>query len=50
MKTRTGEFPNNKQMINRGHAERFLMEERRTPLISKELFEKVQEEIKRIGE
>lgn len=46
-KTCTGEFPNNKQMINQGQVERFLMEEGHTPLISNELFEKVQAEIKR---
>ena len=46
-KTCTGEFPNNKQVINRNQSARFFMEEGHTPLISKELFEKVQEEIKR---
>lgn len=47
VKACTGEFPNNKQMNNRGQAVHFLVEKGHIPLISNELFEKVQEEIKK---
>lgn len=46
-KTYTIGFPNNKQKINRGQYGLFLMEEAHDPIISKETFEQVQEEIKR---
>lgn len=46
-KTYTGEFPNNKQKVNRGVQEQYLMENAHAPIISIEVFEKVQEEIKR---
>lgn len=46
-KTYTIGFPNNKQKINRGQYGLFLMEEAHNPIISKETFEQVQEEIKR---
>lgn len=43
----TGDFLDNKQRINRGQVQQYLMKEGHTPLISSEIFEKVQEEIKR---
>ena len=46
-KTCTGEFPDNKQRINRGQVQQYLMKEGHTPLIASEIFEKVQEELKR---
>jgi len=46
-KTYTDQFPNNKQKVNRGEQQRFLVKEVHVPIISNEVFEKVQEEIKR---
>lgn len=46
-KTYTGQFPNSQQKINRGEQEQYLMENAHAPIISIEVFEKVQEEIKR---
>lgn len=45
-KTYTGEFPNNKQKVNRGEQEQFIIQDAHEPIISIEIFEKVQEEIK----
>lgn len=46
-KTCTGEFPDNKQRINRGQEQQYLMKEGHIPLIASEIFEKVQAELKR---
>ncbi|WP_337527581.1 recombinase family protein [Zhenhengia sp.] len=46
-KTYTTAFPDNKQKINRGQYGQFLKEEAHEPIVSSELFEQVQEEIKR---
>ena len=46
-KTCMGEFPDNKQRINRGQVQQYLMKEGHTPLISREIFEKVKVEMKR---
>lgn len=46
-KTYTGTFPNNKQKVNCGAQEQFLMKEAHTPIIPIGVFEQVQEEIKR---
>ena len=46
-KNLSGEFPNNKQKINRGKIEQFLAEEAHSPIIAKEVFEQVQEELHR---
>lgn len=45
-KTYTGQFPNNQQKMNCGVQELFLMKDAHAPIISKEVFEKVQEEMK----
>lgn len=46
-KTYTGVFPNNKQQINCGVQEKYLMEDVHEPIIKLEKFEQVQEEMKR---
>lgn len=46
-KTYTGTYPNNKQKVNQGSQDRFLMEEAHQPIVSSEVFDQVQEEIKR---
>lgn len=46
-KTYTGVFPNNKQQINRGVQEKYLMEDAHEPIVELEKFEQVQEEMKR---
>ncbi|WP_243122770.1 recombinase family protein [Haloimpatiens lingqiaonensis] len=46
-KTYTGAYPNNKQKVNMGEQEQFIMQDAHEPIISVEIFEKVQEEIKR---
>lgn len=46
-KTYTGDFPNNKQRINNGEKEQFLMKNAHEPIIEEEKFEQVQEEMKR---
>lgn len=46
-KTYTGAYPNNKQKVNEGSRGRFLMKEAHAPIISNEVFEQVQEEMKR---
>ena len=46
-KTCTGELPDNKQRLNRGQVQQYLMKEGHTPLIASEIFEKVQAELKR---
>ncbi|WP_341478095.1 recombinase family protein [Clostridium sporogenes] len=45
-KTYTATFPNNKQKLNRGEQELFLMKDGHDPIISNEVFQKVQEEMK----
>ncbi|MEG0086985.1 MAG: recombinase family protein [Niameybacter sp.] len=45
-KTYTGVFPNNKQRINRGEQEQYLMEDAHKPIIKLEKFEHVQEYLK----
>ncbi|MEF9922932.1 MAG: recombinase family protein [Anaerovoracaceae bacterium] len=45
-KTYTGVFPNNKQRINRGEQEQYLMEDAHKPIIKLEKFEQVQEYLK----
>jgi site-specific DNA recombinase len=46
-KTYTGVYPNNKQKVNQGSQGQFLMKEAHEPIISNEVFEQVQEEMKR---
>ena len=46
-KTCTGQFPNNKQKTNHGQQRQFLMKEGHIPIIPIEVFEQVQEEIKK---
>jgi site-specific DNA recombinase len=46
-KTYTGDFPNNKQRINNGEKEQFLMKNVHEPIIEEEKFEQVQEVMKR---
>jgi len=46
-KTYTGQYPNNKQKVNQGSQDRFLMKEAHEPIISNEIFEQVKKEIKR---
>ena len=46
-KTYTGQYPNNKQKVSQGSQDRFLMKEAHQPIISKEIFEQAEEEIKR---
>ncbi len=46
-KTYTGDFPNNKQFMNDGECEQFLMKDAHEPIIDSEKFEQVQEEMKR---
>lgn len=46
-KTCTGDFPNNRQRINSGEQEQFLMKDAHDPIIDLEKFEQVQEEMKR---
>lgn len=46
-KTYTGQFPNTQQKINYGEQEQYLMKDAHSPIISNEVFEKVQEEMKR---
>lgn len=46
-KTYTGDFPNNKQRINTGEQDQFLMRSAHEPIIEEERFEQVQEEMKR---
>lgn len=45
-KTYSGDFPNNKQLQNRGEQEQFLMKNAHEPIIEDEKFEQVQEEMK----
>lgn len=45
-KTYTGTFPNNKQKVNKGEQEQFIIQDAHEPIISIEIFQKVQEEIK----
>jgi len=45
-KTYTGQFPNSQQKINRGEQEQYLMKNAHESIISIEVFEKVQEEMK----
>jgi len=45
-KTYTGDFPNNKQFLNDGGHEQFLMKDAHEPIIGLEKFEQVQEEMK----
>ncbi|MPN22498.1 hypothetical protein SDC9_169881 [bioreactor metagenome] len=46
-KTYTGVFPNNKQQSNNGAQEKYLLEDAHEPIVEREKFEQVQEEIKR---
>lgn len=46
-KTYTGDFPNNRQFVNDGEHEQFLMKDAHEPIIELEKFEQAQEEIKR---
>lgn len=46
-KTYTGQFPNNQQKVNDGAQEQYLMKDAHEPIISIEVFEKVEEEMKR---
>lgn len=46
-KTYTGDFPNNKQFMNDGEHEQFLMKDAHKSIIELEKYEKVQEEMKR---
>lgn len=46
-KTYTGTFSNNKQKVNKGEWEKFIIQDAHEPIISISIFEKVQEEIKR---
>lgn len=46
-KTYSEDYPNNKQRINRGEQEQFLMKDVHEPIIESEIFEKVQTEMKR---
>lgn len=46
-KTYTGTFPNHKQKINHGEHDQFLLNDAHSPIIAKEVFEEVQEELKR---
>jgi DNA invertase Pin-like site-specific DNA recombinase len=46
-KTYTGDFPNNKQFMNDGEYEQFLMKDAHDPIIALEKFEQAQEEMKR---
>jgi len=46
-KTYTGDFPNNKQFMNDGEHEQFLMKDAHEPIMDSEKFEQVQEEMKR---
>lgn len=43
----TGRYPNNKQKVNQGQQEQFLMKEAHEPIVTEEIFEQVQEEMKR---
>ncbi|KAF0194234.1 MAG: recombinase [Bacillota bacterium] len=45
-KTYTGNFPNNKQFLNDGEHEQFLMKDAHEPIIGLKKFEQVQEEMK----
>jgi site-specific DNA recombinase len=45
-KTYSGDFPNNKQHINNGEQDQFLMKYAHEPIIEEEKFEQVQEEMK----
>lgn len=46
-KTYTGEYPNNKQKINHGEKIQFLAKQAHSPIIANEVYEQVQEEMKR---
>ena len=46
-KTYTGAFPNNKQQRNYGAQEKYLLEDAHEPIVEREKFEQVQEEMKR---
>ena len=46
-KTYTGDFPNNKQFLNDGEHEQFLMKDAHEPIIEFEKFEQAQDEMKR---
>lgn len=46
-KTYTGTYPNNKQKVNNGEQEQFIIQDAHEPIISIEIFEQVQQEIKR---
>ena len=46
-KTCTGDFPSNKQFLNDGEHEQFLMKDAHEPIIGIEKFEQAQEEMKR---
>ncbi|WP_051533786.1 recombinase family protein [Desulfitibacter alkalitolerans] len=46
-KTYTGDFPNNRQFMNDGEHEQFLMKDAHEPIIELKKYEKVQEEMKR---
>ncbi|WP_346891392.1 recombinase family protein [Clostridium sp. UBA3887] len=46
-KTYTGTYPNNKQKVNRGEQEQFIIQDAPELIISVEIFEQVQEEMKR---
>lgn len=46
-KTYTGTYPNNKQKVNKGEQEQFIIQDAHEPIISIEIFEQVQQEIKR---
>lgn len=46
-KTYTSAFPNNKQKVNSGEQDRFIIQDAHEPIISFDIFEQVQEEIKR---
>lgn len=45
-KTYTGTYPNNKQKVNEGSQDQFLMKEAHQPIVSSEVFEQIQEEMK----
>jgi site-specific DNA recombinase len=46
-KTYTGDFPNNKQHLNRGEQEQYLAEDAHEPIIDNYTYEQVQSEMKR---
>ncbi|WP_279230467.1 recombinase family protein [Clostridium thermarum] len=46
-KTYTGVFPNNKQQINHGEQEKYLLEDAHESIIELEKFQQVQEEMRR---